>query len=68
VEDKLEARAGIIAGLRERLTTLTTGEGSELARKLAEEAHAVTIFAEQAVQMGERLQVTERKAEEERKK
>ena len=46
------------------MTTLTTGEGSELEKKLAEQTHAVTVFAEQAVQMKEMLQVAERKAEE----
>jgi len=58
VGDNLEAPDGIIAGLREQIT----GKGTELEKKLAEQTHVVAIFAEQAVQMKERLQVAERKA------
>ena len=69
VDDKFEVRDGIIAGLRERIEFLPTGkDSSELEKKLAEQTHAVTVLAEQAVQMGERLQAAERNAEEEEEK
>jgi len=47
---------------------LTTGEGTELEKKLPEQAHIVTIFAEQAVKMMEMLNDAEWTAEEAKEK
>ena len=43
-------------GLRERIKTLTTGEGTEFKRKFAEQTHTITLFAEQAVWYKEKLE------------
>lgn len=48
MEDKLDARDAIIAGLRQRIELLTTRNGNEVEKKLAEQTHVLTIFGEQA--------------------
>jgi len=61
----LEARDGIIAGLREQLAQLSVRkDSSELEKQLADQTHNLTILAENAVRVKERLTATERKVEE----
>jgi len=65
IDDKLEARDGMVAGLKERIEFLTTGrDSSELKKKLPAQTHAVTILVEQAVQWKEEVQAATRKVEE----
>jgi len=64
VEDKLEARDGMIVGLREQLAELTTRkDSSELEKRLADQTRSVAMLAENGVWMKEMLQVAERRAE-----
>ena len=68
VEDKLEAKDGIIAGLRERVKALTSGvRNTELEKKFADQAHHMIILAEQAVRHMEMLESLRRENEKLRK-
>ena len=65
VEDKLKARDGIIAGLREQLAQLATRkDSSELEKQLADQTHSIAMFAENGVWLQEKLKAAERKARE----
>ena len=64
VDDRFEAREGMIAVPREQLAELTTRKNSsELEEQLAYQTHSVVLITENGMQMKEKLQVAERKAE-----
>jgi len=59
----LKVRDGIIAGLKEQIAQLSVRKGSsELEKQLADRPHDLTILAENAVRVKEKLTIAERKA------
>jgi len=61
----LEARDGIIAGLKEQLAQLSVRkDSSELEKQLADRTHEIAILAENGVWLQEKVKTAERKVEE----
>ena len=65
VDDKLEARDKMIAGLRGQLAEVTTRkDSSELEKQLTDQTYSIVLLAEDGMRMKEELQIAEQKVEE----